>query len=228
MEVSIIGATGLVGSELTEILGHLPELTKIKAFTRSPLGRMPAKVENYIINFDQLENYESQLKADIFICCLGTTIKKAGSQDQFKKVDYEYPLNFAKIAERTGAKKLLIVTAMGADSNSTIFYNRTKGQLEDKVRELHISQVEIFRPSLILGDRKEKRLGEDLMKKVFHLTKGIFKGRLEKYRPIESSDIAKAMAIATLDFREGYYVYPSQKIQKIADQLKEKMNSAPL
>lgn len=222
MEVSIIGASGLVGHELTLILAHLPEVTKIKAFTRSPLGRMPAKVENYIINFDSLSNYEQDLKAEVFICCLGSTIKKAGSKDNFKKVDYEYALNFAKLAEKTAAKKFLIITAMGASSNSLVFYNQVKGQLEDKIRELHISQVEVFRPSLILGERKESRTGEEFMKKAFHAIPKLFSGPLEKYRPIEASDIAKAMAIATLDFREGFFIYPSSRIQKIADQLKQK------
>ena len=222
MEVSIIGASGLVGHELTLILSHLPEVSKVKAFTRSPLGRMPAKVENYIINFDNLCNYENDLKADVFICCLGSTIKKAGSKDNFKKVDYEYALNFSKIAEKTSAKKLLVITAMGSNSNSFVFYNQVKGQLEDKIRELHISQVEVFRPSLILGNRKEHRTGEDFMKKIIQTVPKLFSGPLEKYKPIEASDIAKAMAIAVLDFREGYYIYPSAKIQKIADQLKTK------
>lgn len=220
MEVSIIGATGLVGRQLTQILEHLPELNKIKVFSRSPLGKMSAHVENYVINFDNLEKYEDALKADIFICCLGTTIKKAGSQEEFRKVDFQYPLTFAKIAEKTGAKKLLVITAMGADSDSSVFYNRTKGELEDRLRELKISQVEIFRPSLILGERKESRTGEDIAKKIFSLLKPIFPRFLNKIRPIESADIAKAMAIATLDFREGFYIYPSEKIQRIADQIK--------
>jgi uncharacterized protein YbjT (DUF2867 family) len=149
---------------------------------------------------------------------LGTTIKKAGSQEAFRKVDYDYVVNFAKVAEQVGAQKLLVISALGADSQSSIFYNRVKGEMEDTLRGLKIPQIEIFQPSLILGDRKEVRRGEELMQKISPVLNALLVGPLKKYRAISATDIARAMAIATLNFHPGFHVYQSDHIQRIADQ----------
>lgn len=217
--ITLVGSSGLVGGELLAILPFLQEVDLVKAVSRSPLGRLPPRSENIVMSLDDLEARAEFLKADVFICCLGTTIKKAGSQEAFRKVDYEYVVDFAKVAAQVGAKKLLVVSAMGANAHSRIFYNRVKGEMEEAIKALAIPQVEIFRPSLILGERKEARTGEDLAQKLYPVLKPLLLGPLKKYRAISATDIARAMAIATLNFHPGQHTYESQKIQAIADQI---------
>lgn len=216
--VSLIGGTGLVGHELLLILSHLPMISNMKVVTRKPLGRMPARIENIILDFDKMSAYKEHLKAEIFICCLGSTIKKAGSQEAFEKVDYDYVMQWAKIAEECNAKKFIVISAMGADADSKIFYNRVKGRMEQDLKKLNIPQIEIFRPSLILGERNEKRTGEDIAQKMAPVMNALLWGPLRKYRAIRHSAIAKAMAVAALNYHEGRFTYESDHIQRIADQ----------
>lgn len=220
--VTIVGASGLVGSELVQILGYIDEISSIKVVTRAPLGKMLPHIENIILNFDKLGNYADALKADTFVCCLGSTIKKAGSQEAFKKVDLDYVVAFAKLAESVGAKKFLVVSAMGANPRSKFFYNRIKGEMETALKDLKIPQIEIFRPSLILGARKEKRPGEEWGQRLSPFLNKILVGPLRKYRGITAKDIAKAMAVAILNFQAGFYIYDSEQIQHIADQIQPK------
>jgi uncharacterized protein YbjT (DUF2867 family) len=220
--VCLAGASGLVGHELLKILSQLDGIDKIIAMSRSPLGKIPSNVENLIVNFENLESYAPHLQAGIFICCLGTTIKNAGSQENFVRVDFEYCLNFAKLAQKVGAKKILIITAMGADSNSKFFYNQTKGRLETEVKKINLEQIEFFRPSLILGERKENRPVEKIAQKISPFFNKILEGPFRKYKSIKATDIAKAMAVATLNFNSGISIYESDEIQKIADQVKYK------
>lgn len=217
-DVCMTGVTGLVGHELLLLLAHIDEIKSIKAVSRRPLGRIPPKTDNIILDFENLEKHQEALKASIFICCLGTTIKKAGSQEAFRKVDYDYVVKFAKVAEHVGAQKLLVISALGADSESSIFYNRVKGEMEQTLRNLKIPQIEIFQPSLILGERKEVRRGEEFAQKISPVLNHLLVGPLRKYRAISANDIARAMAIATLNFHPGFHVYKSDHIQRIADQ----------
>ncbi|MNK38593.1 Aspartate-semialdehyde dehydrogenase [compost metagenome] len=219
IEVCFVGASGLVGHELLLLLAHIEHVSAIKAVSRSPMGKLPPRVDNIVMNLDYLQDHAEALKADVFICCLGSTIKKAGSQAAFRKVDYDYVVQFGKIAEKAKAKKLLVISAMGADSDSKIFYNKVKGQMEEALYDLDIPQIELFRPSLILGERKEQRRGEDFAKKLSPLLNTFMIGPLKKYRPIQAETIAKAMAVAALNFHEGRYVYESDEIQNIADSL---------
>lgn len=216
-DICLAGGSGLVGHELLLILAQLEQFTTVKAVSRSPLGKIPLHVDNIIINFEQLEKYSEQLEASIFVCCLGTTIKKAGSKNAFKHVDYDYVLNFARVAEKVGAQKLIVISAMGADPHSRIFYNRIKGEMEQDLKKLNIPQVEIFRPSLILGQRKEHRTGEAWGQRLSPYLNPLLMGPLKKYRAIEAKTIARAMAIASLNFQPGFHVYESDQIDFIAN-----------
>lgn len=217
-DVCLVGASGLVGHELLLILSHLEQVRSLQAITRSPLGRIPSKVENILLDFNSLNTHAEISKASVFICCLGSTIKKAGSPEAFRKVDYEYVLQFAKLAEKAQAQKLLVISAMGARANSKIFYNRIKGEMERDLRQIKIPQIEIFRPSLILGERKDSRPGEAWAQRLSPLLNPLLQGPFKKYRAIKASDIAKAMAIATLNYNPGLFIYESDEIQRIADQ----------
>lgn len=216
-DVCLTGASGLVGHELLLLLSHLDQVRTVKAITRSPLGRIPPKAENIILDFDQIEKHADILKAQVFICCLGSTIKKAGSKEAFKKVDLDYVLQFARLAEKAKAQKFLVISAMGANADSSVFYNKIKGEMEKALRDLQIPQIEIFRPSLILGERKEKRTGEEWAQRLSPILNKLMIGSFKKYRAIKAADIAKAMAIAVLNFHPGHFIYESDEIQRIAD-----------
>lgn len=217
VDVCVIGGSGLVGNELLLNLSQMSFVRRIKAVTRRPLKGLPPKTDNIIIDFDQMERHQDALQASVFICCLGSTIKKAGSQEAFYKVDHDYVIQFAKVAEKAKAEKFLVISSMGANPKAMAFYSRVKGEMEKDLRPLKIPQVEIFRPSLILGERKEERSFEELMQKAMPAMSSLMIGPLKKYRAIKATDIAKAMSIAVFNFHPGHFIYESDEIQRIAD-----------
>jgi uncharacterized protein YbjT (DUF2867 family) len=215
-DVCLVGASGLVGHELLLVLAQLNQVKAIKVVTRSPLGRLPAKSENLILNFDKMADHAETLKATVYVCCLGTTIATAGSQEAFRKVDYDYVMEFARIAEKNGAQKFLVISSIGANPQASAFYTRVKGEMERALRKLNIPQIEIFRPSLLLGERKEHRTGEKLAQRLSPILNPLMVGPLKKYRAIEATDVARAMGSAVLNFNPGLYIYESDEIFRIA------------
>jgi uncharacterized protein YbjT (DUF2867 family) len=208
----LVGATGLVGGQLLTKLLHSPYYSKVTVLTRRALGIRNTKLNEVIFDFDAPD--ASMIKADDIFCCLGTTIKKAGSREAFKKVDFEYPLRTAKHAKLNGATKYLIVTAMGADPKSSIFYNRVKGEIEQALRELHFPSLHILQPSLLLGERQEARLGEKTGEVLMTLLKPLMLGPLKKYRAIDSEKVANAMLALAKKPEEGVFVHNSAELQK--------------
>lgn len=216
-KISLIGGTGLVGGELLKMLALHSEVESVTAVTRSPLNITSPRIKNVVVDFEKLSDCLEQVQSDVFICCLGTTIKKAGSQAAFQRVDYDYVIEWARLAEMVKANKFMVVSAMGADANSKIFYNRVKGQMEDELKRRSIPQIEIFQPSLILGERNEKRIGEGIGQVLAPVMNMVMQGPLKKYRPIKACDIAQAIAIKAFQFQEGRFTYPSEVIQKISE-----------
>lgn len=213
----IIGASGLVGNELLQILLNASEYDKITIFTRTKMNIEHSKLKQVIIDFNNLQNYKEHMRVHDVYCCLGTTIKKAGSQSSFRKVDYEYPLKLAQLAVECHVEKFLIITAMGSNRSSKIFYNRVKGEVEDDLKSVNLHSLHIFQPSLLLGDRKEFRLGEKtatLLTPIFSL---VMVGPLRKYKPIHARNVALAMYRTGQNRVKGTYVYPSDKIQDISN-----------
>ncbi len=212
----VLGASGLVGSHCLQLLLDNAAYDKIIVWLRKPLPVQHAKLQQEIINFDQLSPYADKLKyvQEIF-CCLGTTIKKAGSPEAFYKVDFTYPHEIAKLAAQNGVQQFLIVTALGANSRSSIFYNRVKGDIETALGKLSLPGLQIFRPSLLLGERQEFRLGERIGAIVFTALSFAFFGRLRRYRAIEASVVAEAMIrIAQKNLTE-VNIFESEKIQAL-------------
>lgn len=170
------------------------------------------KLEQEIVDFDRLDQVAHYLEgADVF-CTLGTTIKKAGSKSAFTKVDQQYPLRLAQLSKKQGADSFLIVTALGADPKSSIFYNQVKGQLEVELQKLQLGRLHIFQPSLLLGDREEFRLGEKITTKLISVMPFLFIGPLRKYKPIHVHTVAKSMIQAARSARLGSFTYTSQEI----------------
>lgn len=192
----IAGATGLIGSHCLDELLSSDRYSKVIAVGRRKLSREHDKLVSLVVDFDQLDNVDELANFDDAFCCLGTTIKKAGSKENFKKVDYTYVINFASLAKKAGATRFMVVSAIGADAKSSVFYNQVKGEMENSLKDLNIPQTHIFEPSLLLGDREEFRLGERIGEVVMKLARPVLRGGLSKYRAIHAADVAKAMVRA--------------------------------
>ncbi len=193
MKAVVAGATGLVGSFLVEQLSNDSAFTEVIALTRKA-KESTGKVKWQKINFkSHTELQEVTNGADVVFCCLGTTIKKAGSKNGFLEVDYEYVVDLAEAASANKIRQFSVISAMGADEKSKIFYNHVKGKMEIGLRQLKIEELIIFHPSLLLGPRKENRTGEKIGIVLGKLIAPLLFGSLKKYHPIEAKDLAKAM-----------------------------------
>ena len=211
----IAGATGLIGQSLIKKLASDSYYQKIITVSRRELTKADSgKVNNLVVDFDHPESFSLPKIDDVF-CCLGTTMKKAGSREEFYKVDFTYPVTLAKLTKDLGAKKYLIVTALGASKDSKIYYNRVKGEVEDALIKVGFDYLFILRPSLLLGTRKEKRPGErvgQILAKNFNF---LFFGPLKKYRAIEAEQVARAMMLLAKTDHPGVNLIPSNKIVDI-------------
>lgn len=212
----IAGATGLVGGHLLDILMDDPSYSMVKVLTRRSIGGDDGKLKEIIVeDFDQLESFVSELKSDDYFCCLGTTMKKAGSKEAFKKVDYEYPATLAAIARENGADSFSLVSAMGANSKSLIFYNRVKGEAEDAIKAMKLKKAFIFRPSFIEGERNEERTGEKVALWVADRLDFIFTGPLKKYGAIHAHEIAEAMVRTAKSEKESFKILESDQMKAL-------------
>lgn len=189
----IAGATGLTGSVLLNLLLEDNRYTKVIALSRKPGEIQHPKLEWILTDGKDLLSHSEQLTCDHIFCCLGTTIRKAGSQAAFEAIDLTYPVELGKICKANGASHYLLVTAIGADKDSSIFYNRIKGRCEAAVCQLNFPLTTIFRPSILDGDRKEFRLGEKLGLILGKLLAPFMLGKFKKYRPTSVERLAQDM-----------------------------------
>ena len=186
MKVVLAGATGLVGSiVLNELLEKVS--LEVITLTRRPLSPSPNH-HNILIDWKQWHPVD--LDADIFICCLGTTIKSAGSKEAFKEVDYSYIKKFAEAAALSRAKRFILISANGAHPDSAFFYNRVKGETELMLQDFRIPNTAILRPSLLIGDRTEKRPAEKVAQALFPKINPFLLGPLKKYQSIKATKVA--------------------------------------
>lgn len=211
----LAGASGLVGGHCLQFLLEDDAYEAVVILARKEIPLRHPKLQQHILHFDRLQEYAPIIKADDIFCCLGTTIKKAGSRSNFRKVDYTYPLQIARMALANGAGQFLVVTATAANKSSLIFYNRVKGQVEEAVKILPYQAVHIFRPSLLLGKRPEYRPGEKIGAVLFNMTAPLFIGPLKRYKAIEGRAVAGAMVACAKKNGKGVFVYESEEIQKI-------------
>lgn len=207
----ILGATGLTGSILLEKLLVDASFEKIKLFSRSSVEKNSPKIEEHLIDMFQLENHSEAFKADVVFCCIGTTKAKTPDKETYKKIDYGIPVAAAKLAKKNGIKTFIVISAMAADANSSIFYNKTKGEMQRDVLQQNIKNTYVLQPSLIVGDRDENRLGEKVAT-IFMKTFGFLIPK--KYKMIQAETIAEAMLVLA---KEGNpeTIITSEKIQNI-------------
>ncbi len=210
----ILGASGLTGSKLLEFLLDDNTWSSVISLVRIPAKLKHPKLSQKVIEFDNLPYYSSLIKADDVFCCLGTTIKRVGSQEEFKKVDFEYPVEIAKIALKNGSKNFYIISSLGANANSKLFYYKTKGEVEEEICKLEFKSINIFRPSILAGKRKQFRFGEKVALIIMNLLSFLFIGKLKKYKPIRAQLVAKAMIKAAKENRNGINIFESDEMQQ--------------
>ena len=213
----IIGSTGLIGSHLLNILLESDDYIKVIAFTKRDIGIRHPKLTQHIIDFDKPETYKELVVGDDFFCTIGTTIKNAGSQKAFRAVDFGYPKQFAAFALLNKVKQFLIISSLGADANSGNFYLKTKGEIQDFLKDCDFKSVAVLQPSLLLGNRTEFRLGEKVGAFFMKTLSFLFLGNLKKYKPIESKTVAKALLKIAQTNNKGFKIYESDAIQKIGN-----------
>lgn len=213
--VLLLGATGLVGSHLLQGLLADDTCGKVMTLARSPVNVDSAsgKLDARIVDFERPAQWRDQVAVDQVICALGTTIKKAGSRRAFRRVDFDYPMCVAQAARNLGCRHFLLVSALGANPNSRIFYNRVKGELEAALLTLEFDSLSIFRPSLLLGQRVEFRFGEVVGQAVgrwlgFAMPKA--------YRPVPARSVATAMLRTAARVPTGYRIFTSAEITEMA------------
>lgn len=213
----LAGATGLTGSHVLEILlGSDTYSQVITVGRRKPEVNHP-KLTAYEGPFNRLNELLAGDRADDIYCCLGTTMKKAGSRPAFYKVDFEYVVNLAEYGVDNGAQQFLLISSAGASAQSSSFYIRVKGQVENAVRNLNYRGVHILRPSLLTGQRNESRPGERIAETLLKLASPLMLGPLQKYRPVEARIVASAMvSIGSADI-PGVFFYESDEISAIGN-----------
>ncbi|OON67449.1 NAD-dependent epimerase/dehydratase family protein [Hymenobacter sp. CRA2] len=210
----IAGASGLVGSQLLPLLLSSGRYTKVISVGRRQLPLMHPRLEQRIVDFERLEEQRFALIADDVYCCLGTTMQQAGSKQAFYQVDYLYVVKLAALTAANFAAQFLVVSAMGANAASAFYYNRVKGDMEAAVRQTPFRAIHIFRPSLLLGPRPEKRLGEQIGAVLLRLVSPLLLGPLRAYRGVPALAVAQGMLNAAYQEGGGIRVYSSDEIAR--------------
>jgi uncharacterized protein YbjT (DUF2867 family) len=213
----IIGSTGLVGSQLLEILLESDCYETVVTFVKRDTGLLHPKLKQHIIDFDKPESYQDFISGDDFFCTIGTTIKKAGSKEDFRKVDFDYPSQFAKMAVEKEIKQFLIISSLGADASSSNFYLKTKGEIESFLKASTIKKVSVLRPSLLLGNRNEFRMAEKIGAFFMKAFSFLLIGSLKKYKAIESTTVSKALFAIAQQNNSGFSIYESNEIEEIGN-----------
>ena len=210
----ILGATGLTGSHLLELLLNDPNYDVVKVFTRKKLSIAHPKLEEHIIDLLKLSDYATQFTADVVFCCIGTTKAKTPNKDIYRAIDYGIPVEAAKLAKQNSIPHFIVISALGANPNSKVLYSQLKGEMERDVLTQQIEHTYLLQPSLIVGNRKEKRMSEDLSKLFMKLFGFLIPAR---YKMIQGKTIAQAMLQLTSKPNKQKMI-PSDKIKEIAKQ----------
>lgn len=215
MKAIVIGATGLIGTELVKQLLEDAAFESVMVLVRKSTGVKAEKLEEVLVDFDNLAPSAGELKGDVLFSTLGTTLKTAGSKERQYEIDYGMQFNSAKFARENGVNKLVLLSSAGADAASSIFYSKMKGELDEAVEKLGFQKVAIIRPSMLVGDRKEFRLSEKIFTPIMYAFTWI--PGLRKYRPIKDKVVAKAMINAAKKQQEVYKIYELGTIFKLAE-----------
>lgn len=206
MKVILAGATGLVGNEVLGLLLKDSPFEEVIVYSRKPLKINHPRLRVVLGTLDELRDHEEELRGDVFISCLGTTIKTAGSKESFRKVDYDGIVMFGEIAKGNGAKKFILVSAQGANPDSFFFYPRVKGETEEALRSLELPSLTIMRPSLLVGDRDEKRGAEEFAISAYRKLSKILPEGMNRRLGTKVSKLAKDIVAEARNPSSGFVI----------------------
>jgi uncharacterized protein YbjT (DUF2867 family) len=213
----VLGATGLIGKQLLQLLLNDNSFTEVRALVRSDLPITHSKLRNAKIDFGNQSQFMDAIgKGDFVYCCVGTTMKKVkGDKDAYRKVDYDIPINAARYALENGFSQYALVSAVGANAQSSNFYLRLKGEVEAALSAMPFRSVHIFRPSVLLGERAEHRKGESIAQSVMNAFSFLLVGGAKKYKPVQGRDVAAAMIAATKLAKPGKHIYQYPEMMEL-------------
>lgn len=215
LTANVVGATGLVGKQLVDLLLENQSFEKVRIFVRRNSGIQHPKLEEHIVDFGDDESWKTQLKGDVLFSTLGTTLKQARSKGKQYEIDFTLNYNFAKAAQENGIENYVLVSSIGANAKSSIFYTRIKGELDEAVAKLGFPNLAILRPSSLTGERKEKRVGEVItIPLATFFTKIVFK----KYRPVKDTIVAKAMINAVVNPDKNKTIWEGDEVFSLAEE----------
>src|SRR6187397_3574502 len=214
MTATLVGATGLIGSYLLEEMLNDPYFETVRVLIRRRRDITKAKLEKKIVDFNDSDSVLVALSnSDVVFCAIGSTMKKVkGDKDAYRKIDYDIPVNLARFCKMTGCEKFILVSSAGANSKSMNFYQRLKGETDEAVKEAGPKTVHIMRPSLLLGERKEFRFGENIGKAFMTSLSFLIP---EKYKAIQGKDVTKVMIALAKKNDEGIFVHENSEIRNL-------------
>lgn len=215
---AILGSTGMIGSYLLDLLLTDDYFNTVRILVRRPVHKTDQKMEIKLVNYYDPESVKLALEGvDVIFSCIGTTQKNVnGDKQLYRKIDFDIPLMAARLGKETGCEKFILVSSVGADSHSSTFYLRLKGELENAIQAIGLVAVHIMQPSMLLGDRKEKRTGENILQGSLKLLSGLFFGRLRKFKAIHGKTVAAAMVNAAKKEEKEVFRYTYDEIKKLA------------
>lgn len=216
MKAILLGASGLIGGELLNLLLADSNYSKVKIIVRKELPIKNEKLEQIIADFSTIEANKDKLNADVVFSCLGSTKKKTPDLKEYYQIDHDYPLLVGKLAKDQGVNSFHIVSSLGANSSSSTFYLKMKGETENDIAKLGFKSLHIYQPSLLTGERNEKRLLENVGEFLMKVINPLLFGSLKKYRSISGKTVASAMHKQSLVNSTGDFIYPSDKIKELA------------
>ncbi len=212
----IVGASGLIGRKLLNILLQWPDYDQVISIGRKKIQLKSIRLKQLVVDFDHLELYEKEILGDAFFCCLGTTRHKTPDLNKYRQIDHDYPVALAKIAKKNGITQYHFVSAIGADKGSSTFYTRLKGETEEDIKAVVLDSLYIYQPSILTGYRNDRRILEEIAILIMKVINPLLFGSLKKYRSISAYTVAIAMFKQSLKSKEGVFTYPSDKIKKLA------------
>lgn len=219
MTAALIGATGMIGNYLLKELLADNYFDTVRVIVRRPYQKTDPKMEVKLVDFNDAESLKLALEgSDAVFCCIGTTQKNVkGNNELYRKIDFDIPVKAARFSKEVGCEKFIIITAVGANSHSSTFYLKLKGEVENAIHAVRLGAVHIMQPSMLLGERNEKRTAEGLLQSSMKLVSGLFFGLMRKYKAIHGKTVAKAMLNASKKDDKGFFRYTYDDIKQLAD-----------
>jgi len=210
----IFGSSGLIGNELLELILKDNNYIKIKLFVRSDLTDVNSKIEIIKTDFNNIENHKDKIVGDDCFFCIGTTRKNTPDKNEYIKIEYNLPVEVAKIAKSNSINNFIYISSLGANPNAASLYLKNKGQTEQELIKLNFMNLSILRPSILLGNRKENRVGEKIGIFAMKTLSPLFLGNMKKYKPIKVEYVSKAMLqVAQKDYQKN--IFESDEIVRI-------------